>query len=237
VEILVDFALLALLAVTALAVVRLTNLFAAVMMAGIYSFLSAGLYTVMDAVDVAFTEAAVGAGISTVLMLATLALVGSKVTTPQFRITAISAKVPPRRPVFPLFVVLITGAILVYGTLDMPPYGSPENPIHQHVAPHYLEESGHEIGVPNVVTSVLASYRGYDTMGETTVVFTAAVGVMILLSSLRGRDTYGEEAWGDERVQDLDIGFVDAFGEEMEPEPPERQGGRKKKRRRKGGAG
>lgn len=238
-EILIDFALLALLAVTALAVVRITNLFAAVMFAGIYSFLSAGLFTVMDAVDVAFTEAAVGAGISTVLMLATLALVGSKVTTPQFRITAISAKVPPRRPIFPLFVVLITGGILVYGTLDMPPYGNPENPIHRHVAPHYLEDSEHEIGVPNVVTSVLASYRGYDTLGETTVVFTAAVGVMILLLALHRRDAYGQEAWGDESVQNLDIGFVDAFGEEMEQATPTGGGRRKKKKKRKkrGGLG
>jgi len=237
VEILIDFALLALLAVTALAVVRVTNLFAAVMFAGIYSFLSAGLFTVMDAVDVAFTEAAVGAGISTVLMLATLALVGSKVTTPEFRITAIAVKIPPRRPIFPLFVVLITGGILVYGTLDMPPYGNPENPIHRHVAPHYLEDSEHEIGVPNVVTSVLASYRGYDTMGETTVVFTAAVGVMILLFSLRRRDTYGQEAWGDEGVQNLDIGFVDAFGEEMDQAPSAGGGRRKGKRRKKGSLG
>lgn len=236
-EILIDFALLALLAVTALAVVRVTNLFAAVMFAGIYSFLSAGLFTVMDAVDVAFTEAAVGAGISTVLMLATLALVGSKVTTPQFRITAISVKVPPRRPIFPLFVVLITGGILVYGTLDMPPYGNPENPIHRHVAPHYLEDSEHEIGVPNVVTSVLASYRGYDTMGETTVVFTAAVGVMILLFGVRRRDTYGQEAWGDETVQNLEIGFVDAFGEEMEQATSTGGARRKRKRRKKGGLG
>ena len=215
-ETLVAFTLLALLAVTALAVVRVTNLFAAVMFAGIYSLLSAALFTVMDAVDVAFTEAAVGAGISTVLMLATLALVGSKVTEPQFRITGISARVPARRPIFPLFVVFLTGGILIYGTLDMPPYGDPSNPIHHHVAPHYLEESPHEIGLPNVVTSVLASYRGYDTMGEVTVVFTAAVGVMILLSAMRRKDRYGEEGWGEEEVEGLDVGFVDAFGEEME---------------------
>jgi multicomponent Na+:H+ antiporter subunit B len=188
-----DFALLAFLATTALAIVRTTNLFAAVMLAGIYSLLSAGLFTVMDAVDVAFTEAAVGAGISTVLMLATLALVGSKVKTPQLRITDISAKVPARRPVFPLVVVLVTGGILIYGTLDMPPYGNPDNPIHQHVAPRYLEDSEHEIGVPNVVTSVLASYRGFDTFGETTVVFTAAIGVMILLSAMRREDRNGKE--------------------------------------------
>jgi len=237
VEILIDFALLALLAVTALGVLRVTNLFAAVMLAGIYSFVSAGLFTVMDAVDVAFTEAAVGAGISTVLMLATLALVGSKVTTPQFRITEISAKVPAKRHVFPIFVVLFTGAILIYGTLDMPAYGNPDNPIHHHVAPHYLEESGHEIGVPNVVTSVLASYRGYDTMGETTVVFTAAVGVMILLSALRGRDSYGQEAWGDEAVENLDIGFVDGFGGETEEEGLEGKARGKRRKRRRGKKG
>ncbi len=209
--ILIDFALLALLAVTALGVVRTTNLFAAVILAGIYSFLSAGLFTVMDAVDVAFTEAAVGAGISTVLMLATLALVGSRIKAPQLRITEVSVKVPSHRTWFPLVVVLVTGGILIYGTLDMPPYGNPNNPIHQHVAPRYLEESGSEIGVPNVVTSVLASYRGYDTLGETTVVFTAAVGVMMLLSVLRRRDEFGEEAWGEEEVPNLDVGFVKMY--------------------------
>ena len=209
--VLLDFALLAFLATTALAVVRTTNLFAAVMLAGIYSLLSAGLFTVMDAVDVAFTEAAVGAGISTVLLLATLAFVGSKVKTPQLRITEISAKVPLRRPVFPLIVVLVTGGILIYGTLDMPAYGNPDNPIHQHVAPRYLEESGQEIGVPNVVTSVLASYRGFDTFGETTVVFTAAVGVMILLSAMRRKDRFGEEQWGEEEMPNLFGGFVTEF--------------------------
>ncbi len=210
-SVLVDFALLAFLATTAIAVVRTTNLFAAVMLAGIYSLLTAGLFTVMDAVDVAFTEAAVGAGISTVLMLATLSFIGSKEESPQVRITEISAKVPDRRPLFPLFAVLVTGAILIWGTGDMPPFGDPADPIHHHVAPRYLEESGHEIGIPNVVTSVLASYRGFDTFGETTVVFTAAVGVMILLSAIRRKDRYGEERWGEEDVPNLFRGFVPNF--------------------------
>jgi multicomponent Na+:H+ antiporter subunit B len=167
---LVAVALLVMLGVAGFMVIRLRNLFAAVMMAGIYSLLSAGLFVTMDAVDVAFTEAAVGAGISTVLMLGTLALVGHQEHKPQ------------HTPLLPLFVVALTGAILVYGTLDMPPFGNPDNPAHQHVAPHYIEESGHEIGLPNIVTSVLGSYRGYDTMGEVAVVFTALVGVLLLLS-------------------------------------------------------
>ena len=164
------------LAVTALALLKLRNLFAVAMLAGIYSLLSAGLFVALDAVDVAFTEAAVGAGISTILLLGTLSLVGH------------DQKKSTRSSVVPLLVVLVTGSILVYGTLDMPAYGDPGNPAHHHVAPHYLEESEHEIGIPNVVTSVLASYRGYDTMGETTVIFTAMVGVLLLMGGVRRRE-------------------------------------------------
>ena len=169
----VDMVVLALLGVSAVAILRTRNLVAVVMLSGIYSLLCAALYTMLDAVDVAFTEAAVGAGISTVLMLGTLALVGRE------------EKKPARRPILPLFVVLVTGGVLIYGTSEMPPFGAPDNPAHLHVAPRYIEESGHEVGMPNIVTSVLASYRGYDTMGETTVIFTALVGVLLLLSTGR----------------------------------------------------
>jgi len=86
-----------------------------------------------------------------------------------------------------LFLVAVTGGVLIYGTLDMPRYGDPSAPIHHHVAPRYLEKSGKEVGPPNVVTSVLASYRGYDTMGEAFVIFTAAVGVLALIGRSRRR--------------------------------------------------
>ncbi len=157
------------LAATSIAVARMRNLFAAVMLFGIYSLLSANIFIVLDAVDVAFTEAAVGAGISTVLMLGTLVMTGHK------------EKKFSRNPILPLFVVIITGAVLVYGTLDLPPFGATDNPVHTHVVPRYLEDSAKEIGIPNVVTSVLASYRGFDTFGETVVVFTAFIGVLTLL--------------------------------------------------------
>jgi multicomponent Na+:H+ antiporter subunit B len=164
---------LTLLAITAIAVVKLRSLVAAVMLSGIYSLISAGVFVVLDAVDVAFTEAAVGAGISTVLMLGTLALAG-----PRER--------PPRHsPAIPLAVVTVTGAVLIWGTADMPSFGDPGAPIHAHVAPRYILDSPREIGVPNMVTSVLASYRGYDTLGEVTVIFTAGVGVLALLGLRR----------------------------------------------------
>jgi len=161
---------LTLLAITALAIVRLRGLLAVTMLAGIYSFLSAGLLTYLDAVDVAMTEAAVGAGITTVLLLLTLALTGTEEAAPS----------RPRRRIIPLAVVTVTGAALIYATLDMPHFGNPDAPAQVHVAPRYLEQSGAEIGIPNVVTSVLASYRAYDTLGEVMVVFTAAIGVLLL---------------------------------------------------------
>lgn len=166
---LVDFILLGFLAVVALAMTRLRNLFAVAMLSGIYSLLSAVLFVVLDAVDVAFTEAAVGAGITTVLMIGTLALTGTE------------EKISGRHTMVPLLIVLFTGAALIYGTLDMPAFENPQAPVHQHVAPKYLKDTPSETGVPNVVTAVLASYRGYDTLGETTVIFTAGLGVIILL--------------------------------------------------------
>jgi len=160
---------------TALAIVGMQSLFATVMLSGVFSLLSALLLVTLDAVDVAFTEAAVGAGISTVLMLGTLAL------TSRFE------RASSRSPALPLFVVLVTGAALIYGTLDMPNFGDANSPVQTHVSPEYIERSPHEIGVPNIVTAILASYRGYDTLGETAVVFTAGVGVLMLLSGLRRR--------------------------------------------------
>ncbi|MEH6823061.1 MAG: DUF4040 domain-containing protein [Motiliproteus sp.] len=163
---------------TAVAAICLRDLFAVVMLFGIYSFLAAGLFMVLDAVDVAFTEAAVGAGISTVLMLATL------------RLTGRFERAPRRRRLLPLVVVVVTGAALIYGSLDAPLLGDPQAPAQQHVAPRYLEQDEpgvqgvqgiQEVGTPNRVTAVLASYRGYDTLGETLVVFTAGLAVMLLL--------------------------------------------------------
>ena len=164
------------LAATALVVIRIRSLFAVVMLFGIYSLLTAVIFVELDAVDVAFTEAAVGAGISTVLMLGTLVIAGHR------------ARVPSHTPILPLIIVCITGATLIWGTLDMPYFANPADPIHQHVAPRFIYESPEEIGIPNMVTSVLASYRGYDTFGELVVVFTALVGVMALLGIPRKRE-------------------------------------------------
>lgn len=140
------------------------------MLTGIYGLLSASFFVVLDAVDVAFTEAAVGAGISGLLMLAAITMTGR-------------SEAPKRhKPLLALLVVFITGGMLIYGTLDMPYFGSFDAPVHQHVAPRYINDSMQEVGVPNIVTSVLGSYRAFDTLGEVAVIFTAGIGVLALLS-------------------------------------------------------
>ncbi len=166
-------ALLALMAAAAVAVVRQRNLFAVVVIGGIYSFLMATALAALDAADVAMTEAAVGAGVSTVLLLGALHLVGS-----------LEVK-PSSGAALPLAIVLVAGLLVVYGTYGLPAFSDPQAPIHRHVAPRYLVEGPKETGVPNVVTAVLASYRGFDTLGEVTVVFTAGVGVIALLRRRR----------------------------------------------------
>jgi len=162
-------------AVVVLTIVMQRNLFAVVVLGGAYSFLMATVLVALDAVDVAMTEASVGAGISTVLLLAALHLCGGDEAR-RFR-----------RPAVPLLASAVIGGLLVYGTFGLPAFSDPDAPIHRHVVPRYIDDALRETGVPNVVTAVLASYRGYDTLGETTVVFTAGVGVVALLRRRRTR--------------------------------------------------
>ena len=169
-------------ACTAIAIALLRNLVAVVMLGGIFSLLSAAMFVVLDAVDVAFTEAAVGAGISTMLLLATLSLTTTQEKQPRRPVEKLPAH---RQPWLPLAVVAVTGAALVYGSLDMSRYGDPDAITNRHVVPRYIEKTVEETGVPNVVTSVLASYRGYDTLGDVTVIFTAGIGVILLLGTWR----------------------------------------------------
>lgn len=170
---LINLFLLTLLAITGMAIARMRALFPAVMLTGLYSLLSASLFVLFDAVDVALTEAAVGAGITTVLFLSGLAL-----TKPEEK------PIRKGRSTLALAVTLATGSLLIYATLDMPHYGEADTPVQQHpLRDAFIQGTQEDIEIPNMVTAILASYRGYDTLGEVTVIFTAAVGVLILLGS------------------------------------------------------
>ncbi len=167
---LINILFLAILFVVAIAIARLRSLFAIVMLSGVYSLVSAAWYILVDAVDVGFTEAAVGAGMSTAVLLGAMLL------------TARTAK--PEKPlkrIGPFLVCFAAGVMLIYATIDLPALGDPNSPANTGVGLSYLKINWFDSGVPNVVTTVLASYRGFDTLGETAVVFTAGLAVALLL--------------------------------------------------------
>jgi len=168
--ILLDICLLALLVVVAFSIVRMRSLFGIVMLQGVYSLVSAAWFVTLDAVDVAFTEAAVGAGVSTVLMLSAMLLADRK-----------STPVPMRRQFGALAVVILAGAAMLYAVGDMPAFGDVNSPANTYVGMDFMAKTAEEIKIPNVVTAVLASYRGYDTFGEVVVIFSAGLGVLLLL--------------------------------------------------------
>ena len=179
--------LLTLLLITAFAIVRTSNLFVAVMLTGIFSLLLATNFFLLDAADVALTEAAVGAGISTVLFLGALAL------------TAEREAAPSSNRLIALLSVSVTILAIIYATFDKPRFADPAAPVHQHVAPWYIEKTREAIDIPNVVTAVLGSFRGYDTLGEVFVVYTAGIGVLFLL----GKSTARREQELDDRPHGL----------------------------------
>lgn len=161
---------LVLLVLLAVIAVRAADLLTAVVVLGAYSFAMSLLWAAIGAVDVAFTEVVVGAGASTVLFLATL-----------LRTSRRRSALPSGLRWFSLAVVVAVGAALVAVTQPIAPWGDPGSPPSRHVSPRYITHTVAETGTPNAVTSVLADYRGYDTLIETVVIFSAGVGGWLLL--------------------------------------------------------
>jgi multicomponent Na+:H+ antiporter subunit B len=161
--------LLTLLVITAIAIVRTEDLFVAVMLTSIFSLLMAANFFILDAADVALTEAAVGAGVTTVIFLCALALTDDK-------------EKPRHGSRWVTFSIIgVLALLIIYSTFDKPRLGDPDAPVHQHIAPWYIEKTTEYIDIPNVVTAILSSFRGYDTLGEVFVVFAACIGVLFIL--------------------------------------------------------
>ncbi len=166
----IGFALLSMMLVIAGAIVWMRGLLAAILLMSVYSLLFAAWLVMMDAPDVAFTEAVVGAGISTIVLLGAALLVRSDREKRNWR------KLAP-----PAFLALTVGGMLIYAVTGLPDFGDPASPANVYVGREYLEATQTDIGIPNVVTAVLASYRGFDTLGETVVIFAAGLGVALML--------------------------------------------------------
>jgi multicomponent Na+:H+ antiporter subunit B len=84
-----------------------------------------------------------------------------------------------------LIMVIITGILLILGTITFPDWADPKSPASSHVSPYYIEKAMEDTAVPNVVTAILADYRGYDTMFETAVIFAAGLACFFLLRQFK----------------------------------------------------
>ncbi|MCG8688272.1 MAG: Na(+)/H(+) antiporter subunit B [Desulfobacterales bacterium] len=84
-----------------------------------------------------------------------------------------------------ILIFTLLAGLLIYGVLGFPYWGDPKSPAATHVSDYYIEQTMADTSVPNVVTAVLADYRGYDTMFETIVIFTSGLVCIVLLAKTR----------------------------------------------------
>ena len=170
-----EIPLLILLVITAAGATLVRDLVSAVFLLGSYSFFLALAWAWLGAVDVAFVEAVVGAGLATVFFLLTL-----------FGTTPEDAHIQRETFSWPALLGLpLLGFLLLYAASDLPEFGDPASPASRHVSPVYLENSVQDMQTPNVVTAVLMDYRAFDTLIETVVIFTSGIACALLLRRSR----------------------------------------------------
>ena len=164
--------LVTLLVGVAVVVSLLRDVLAATVVFAAYSLALAVLWVLLGAPDVALTEAAVGAGVTTSLFLVAIARTGRPVGE--------AVLVREVRPASLVAVVGFVGVLLA--TIPaLPRVGAADVPAFARVAPYYLDRAGTDFGFENVVTAILAGYRAFDTFGEVTVVFAAGVAVVVVV--------------------------------------------------------
>jgi len=180
-ELIINAFLVTLMMGIAISLLKTRSIIFTVILTSAYSLVAALMFITLDAVDVAFTEASVGAGISTILFLSAMAYL------PKEEEQNLNSQF------FPAISCMVLGAILIWCSYDLPEIGLATAPIHLHIVPDYILGSKNDIGIPNIVTSILASYRGYDTFGETIVIFTAGIAVLALLQNTKINKDIGKK--------------------------------------------
>ncbi len=167
-----DLIFLGLLTLCAVLALTAADLLAAVILFGGFSFFAVAFYCVVGALDVAFTEAALGAAVATVFFVAAI-----------HRSTKAAERLAtrPSQKLWAAVAVLAMGAALFSAADGLPTYGDPHSPASTHVSPRYIEKGLEEGGAHNMVTNVIVDYRGYDTLGETVVIFTAGLACLLIL--------------------------------------------------------
>lgn len=166
---------------TALATAAFRDTLTVIVVFAAYSLGMALFYAVLLAPDVAMTEAAIGAGVTTLLLLLTLAK-----TVREDSGRVLESVNVPAVVVFGGLLVVLLATITEFPAVGDPTAMAWYNP---EVTQHYIENAYDETGVRNAVTAVLAGYRGFDTFGEAVVVFSAGIATLVVL----GREVFTRE--------------------------------------------
>jgi multicomponent Na+:H+ antiporter subunit B len=167
-----DVILLLILIATAVLSLIVRDLLTAVALLAVYSLFTALLFTGLQALDVALVEAALGAGLTGVLLIAAILLTTRR---------AEQRPHPRARVLIPIVVAGFVG-LMLFASTGLPDRGDPDAPAQQGVSRAYIEGSLPQTRTPNVVTAILADYRSMDTLGETLVILTAALSATLILA-------------------------------------------------------
>ena len=147
------------------------NLIESIIIMSVFSLFIGICYLFMDAPDVAMTETALGACLSTCVLLNVAKIVGED-TGKLKKLNTILAAI-----LCSFFVVILT-----WISLDLPSFGTQDSQVQTHLTKYYLQNTRTDIAIPSFVAAILASYRGYDTLGETTVILIAGLAVLVIVS-------------------------------------------------------
>ncbi len=156
-------------------IIKTKNLLYSVINISVLSLLLSNYYLLMDAPDVAMTEAAINACISTCVFLNLIKIFKNN-----------DENISKGRIILALILVIVFIIILTWASFDLPLFGFKDNPIQTHVSKYYIENTKYDIAIPSFVAAILASYRGYDTLGETVVILIAGLSMLIILSHKKG---------------------------------------------------
>ncbi len=170
--------ILIMLVIASIKLIFCKSLLETVIITSIFSLLIGLSYLLMDAPDVAMTEVALGSCLSSCVFLGFL----SKLPTVQ------KYNLKPTRVISSSIICIIFIVVLTFAGLDLLEYGAIDSPMQNHLTKYYIEHTKTDIGIPSFVAALLASYRGYDTLGETAVILIAGISVLLLFSQKITKD-------------------------------------------------
>lgn len=163
--------------ITCIKLITSKNLVESIIIMSVFSLFIGICYLFMDAPDVSMTETALGACLSTCVLLNLTKIVGEDVGTTR------KSKIIFASILCSTFIICLSWA-----ALDLPTFGSGDSPLQNHLTKYYIENTHQDIAIPSIVAAILASYRGFDTLGETVVILIAGLAVVVIVSRRKHPD-------------------------------------------------